>query len=74
MNKAETASYLYTLHSLMQAQSSGPRSTTSGWLADEYNREWENLKEMIRKDQEDEARKRDLAKRGPEAGADRKGS
>lgn len=56
MNKAETASYLVSLHTLLDAQSKGVHSIPSKVLSDEYNRVWDGLKELINKDQENEAR------------------
>lgn len=74
MTKLESAGYLYTLHSLMQAQSSGPNGTVSPWLAREYEREWDVFKELVRKDQENEARNRELSPRRTETGTDQSGS
>lgn len=56
MNKAETASYLVSLHTLLEAQSKGVHSIPSAVLAAEYNRSWDQLKDLVRKEQEDEAR------------------
>lgn len=70
MNKVETASYLVSLHTLMEAQSKGVFSRVTQALADEYNREWDNLKRKI-KEEQDEAGKRNEQNGRSEAGADR---
>jgi len=54
MNKAELAAYLVSLHNLLQAQSSAPISTTSAWLAEEYDRCWAEFRETIHKENENE--------------------
>ena len=71
MNKAERASYLVSLHALLEAQTKGSHSIANAILAEEYEKHWGLLKQEIEKDNEDEARNRnDNAKRG-EARADR---
>lgn len=56
MNKAEIASYLVSLHTLLEAQSKGVVSVPSTTLGDEYNKYWDQLKSIITKENEDEAR------------------
>lgn len=56
MNKAEIASYLVSLHNLMEAQSKGSHSIPSVVLADEYEKHWGLLKDTIAKENEDETR------------------
>lgn len=56
MTKDEMASYLVSLHSLIDAQTKGQHSLASTTLADEYARVWELLKETIQKENEDETR------------------
>lgn len=70
MNKDELASYLVSLHTLLEAQSKGAHSIPSTVLADEYNRCWDQLKDIINKEQENETRKREFSSRGAETGAD----
>lgn len=57
MNKQDLAQYLVNLHTLMTAQSQGQHSMVSNTLAQEYERVWGELKETIKKEQENEARK-----------------
>lgn len=47
MNKSELASYLVSLHTLMEAQSKAAGSIPSTTLAAEYERCWKQLKEKI---------------------------
>lgn len=54
MNKAELASYLVSLHTLLDAQSKGAHSIPSATLAEEYERTWGQLKDAIAKEQNDE--------------------
>ena len=51
MNKQDTAAYLVSLIALVESQEDAgiARSQT---LTDEYNRVWDQLKELIRKDNE----------------------
>lgn len=56
MTKNDIASYLVSLHTLLDAQSKGSHSIPSNSLADEYEKHWELLKEAIQKENEDEAR------------------
>lgn len=56
MNKGELASYLVSLHTLLEAQSKGVHSIPSAVLAAEYNRSWDQLKELVNKEQENETR------------------
>lgn len=73
MNKAETASYLVSLHTLLEAQSKGVHSIPSKALAEEYNREWDKLKAAINEDQENETGNSQLSTGRSEAGADFEG-
>ena len=54
MNKAELASYLVSLHTLLEAQSKGQTSVPSTMLAKEYERNWALLKNAIAKEQEND--------------------
>lgn len=65
MNKADLASYLVSLHSLIEAQTKGQRSIATKALADEYERTWEQLKQEI----ENEAGKRKEYDERAEGGA-----
>lgn len=56
MNKAEIASYLVSLHTLLEAQSKGVVSVPSTTLGDEYEKYWGQLKSIITKENENEAR------------------
>lgn len=56
MNKAEMASYLVSLHSLIEAQTKGSHSISSTTLAEEYEKHWDLLKETIQKENTNEAR------------------
>lgn len=56
MTKAEIASYLVNLHTLLEAQTKGQRSIATPALGEEYEKHWELLKEAIAKEKEDEAR------------------
>lgn len=47
MNKQDLAMYLVNLHTLMQAQTSNV-SLASTTLTEEYNRCWDQLKEVIK--------------------------
>lgn len=47
MNKAEIASYLVSLHTLMEAQYHSPHAIPSAALAAEYNHYWDLLKQEI---------------------------
>lgn len=57
MDKAAIASYLCSLHSLMEAQSKGSHSQASQTLGVEYEKYWKMLKDKIQKENENEARK-----------------
>lgn len=50
MNRAEIASYLVSLHTLLEAQSKGAMPIPSTILAEEYERNWALLKETITKE------------------------
>jgi hypothetical protein len=56
MNKAEIATYLVSLHTLLEAQSKGSHSVPSIILADEYEKHWGLLKDAITKENEHETR------------------
>jgi hypothetical protein len=51
MNKAELASYLVSLHTLLEAQSKGSHAVPSATLAAEYEHHWGLLKQEIEKDE-----------------------
>ncbi len=69
MTKAEIASYLVSLHTLLEAQSKGVQSVPSVKLADEYEKHWGLLKKAI-EESADEARPSDKRpERLDEAGA-----
>lgn len=70
MNKADTASYLVSIHTLLEAQSKGAHSIPSQVLAQEYEREWANLKKLINEDQENETRNGKVECNGDEARTD----
>lgn len=55
MTKVEIASYLVSLHTLLEAQSKGAHSIPSAVLGAEYDRHWVMLKQEI----ENEARNRE---------------
>lgn len=65
MTKVELASYLVSLHTLLEAQSKGQHSIPSTTLADEYNRTWDQLKQEIA----NEARQRQKYDERAEGGA-----
>lgn len=72
MNKAERASYLVSLLSLMEGQDTSGVHNRSQVLANEFNKHWDQLKAEIQQENEDEARKRDkLDKRRDQARNDR---
>lgn len=56
--KYELASYLVSLHTLLEAQSKSSHSIPSTVLAAEYEKNWGDLKDIITKEAEDETRKR----------------
>jgi hypothetical protein len=56
MNKGELASYLVSLHNLLEAQFKGPNAVPSTVLAAEYEKHWGLLKDEIAKENEDETR------------------
>lgn len=55
-SKYEIASYLVSLHSLLEAQTKGQASVASSVLWAEYEKHWGMLKDMINKENENEAR------------------
>lgn len=58
MTKAEIASYLVALHTLLEAQSKVGANIPSQALAEEYRKHWELLKDTIKQESENETRKR----------------
>lgn len=56
--KFELAEYLVNLHNLLTAQDQAGGLTKSTTLLDEYNTNWDLLKETITKENEDETRNR----------------
>jgi hypothetical protein len=71
MYKAEIASYLVSLHTLLEAQSKGSHSIPSAVLAAEYDRYWGLLKQEI---ENDETRNSKQSAGRSETGADQQGS
>lgn len=69
MNNQELVAYLVGLNTIMEAKEDAGigRGTT---LINEYNRHYDQLAKNLKKEHEDEARKRDEQVRRPEAGAD----
>ena len=64
-DKVELAHYLYTLHILMTAIDPSP-----DWMVKEYHAHWDQLKQLVKEEQNDEARKSELQRaRGSEDGA-----
>lgn len=64
MTKAEIASYLTSLLTLIEAQDTSGVHNRSAVLAAEYNKHWDMLKETIQKENDDEARRSDKLKVG----------
>lgn len=56
MSKYELASYLSSLISIMESQDTAGGVMRSNTLGREYTRAYDELKEIIRKEEEDEAR------------------
>lgn len=54
MTKSELASYLVSLHTLLEAQSKGMTSVPSTTLAAEYEKHWALLKQAIEEEKDDE--------------------
>lgn len=54
MDKIALASYLVSLHTLLEAQSKGVTSVPSTVLATEYNKYWDLLKQAIEEEKSDE--------------------
>lgn len=54
MSKVELASYLASLHTLMEAQSKVGDSIPSKTLGEEYTKHWKMLKDSIAKDKDNE--------------------
>lgn len=52
MDKDEIASYLVSLHTLLEAQSKGVGAVPSTILADEYSKYWALLKSTIQEENE----------------------
>lgn len=67
MNKAEIASYLVSLHTLMDAQFANPVADVSQTLAAEYAKHWGLLKDIIIEERDNEARQ---SERGREGGSE----
>lgn len=65
-SKYEVAGYLVALHTLIEAQFKSSHSIPSRVLADEYEREWTNLKSIITQEQENETRNRPQSDVSPE--------
>lgn len=59
MNKFDVAQYLVNLSTLLSAQSSNVHNP-SAVLSEEYNKHWGILKDIVIKENEDEARTRKL--------------
>lgn len=55
MTKADIASYLVNLHTLMDAQFANPVADVSQTLAGEYTKHWGLLKEAIAKENKNES-------------------
>lgn len=71
MTKSEIASYLVSLHTLLDAQTKGVHSVPSTSLAVEYEKHWALLKETIQKENEDETRQSERQRPvGSESGTD----
>lgn len=69
-DKFSIASYLVSLHTLLEAQSKSVVSVPSTTLADEYKRNWDILKDMITKENADEARNKQRQQRKSEDGTE----
>lgn len=70
MSKADMASYLVSLHNLMEAQMKSAHSKVNAGLAWEYERIWDALTAQIKKEKEDETRKSEQQRTGgPQGGA-----
>lgn len=54
MDKAELATYLVNLHTLMQAQTASSHALASSVLAKEYEKHWGLLKETITNEEKDD--------------------
>lgn len=61
MTKIEMASYLVSLHTLIEAQTKGSHALASATLGEEYTRVWQGLKDTIKKEQEENARQKSNA-------------
>lgn len=71
MTKDKIASYLVSLHTLLDAQTKGVHSVPSTSLAVEYEKHWALLKETIQKENEDETRQSERQQPfRPESGTD----
>lgn len=64
MNKAEFASYLVSLHTLIEAQMKSAHSIPAPILAAEYERCWDQLKEKIKDETRQSADKHDDRNQG----------
>lgn len=75
MNKAELASYLVSLHTLLYEQTKGQHSIPSATLVEEYEKHWGLLKDTIHKENDNETRQTKLQwPSRSEGGTDLKGS
>lgn len=63
MEKYDLAQYLVNLYTLMDAQSKGQHSTPSTVFVGEYTRAWDQLKDIINKEQENARQSTDNAER-----------
>lgn len=70
-SKYDIAQYLVNLHSLLQAQDQVGGVLKSTTLVNEYNSQWDVLKEAINKENDDEARNSEQQSGRSEAGTDR---
>lgn len=57
MTKTELAAYLSSLASLMESIDKVGPVLRPQWLGVEYERTWEQFKQIVKKEHEDEARK-----------------
>lgn len=67
MEKAEMASYLASICSIMDSIDDGGAQLRPQWLVEEYHRTWDAFKDTVQQEKEDEARKRAVAQRQHEA-------
>lgn len=73
-NKYELVSYLNGISSIMDAVDDGGAQNRPKWLTDEYLRAWQELKDIVKKEQGDETRTSDDEQgRQHQGGADQSG-